>query len=322
MNTWPSIHREAALALCPDDVAKGNKELDALIESAARCIAKREALLTGSYGLSGAAFLTSCAAYLIFTHQEPPWALASNLALATLALSATAAALTWWGWTAIQHRRFAKRLGDLSGVTIPPPLQELIDSFASGVREVRTAPGDKVFPGLFASRWAIMLFSHDPRQRLWVRGPRGEKHEPQIYAQPKEPEPALPAGVAPVLVEDEPPLRNFDPAMAWLVSGTLEQFTQGLNSFLDTLPPHQVNAYRAILTIARRELRKGGQPGAQEVAIRIILSELADQGLLIRGTSRTTIMKLLHGQHRGADIRGHFRPGERQQSAIGPDSSG
>lgn len=189
MNTWPSIHREAALALCPDDVAKGNRELDVLIKSAARCIAKREALLTGSYALSGAAFVMSCVTYPIFAYQEPPWALASNLALATLVLSATAAALTWWGWTAIQHRRFAKRIGDLSGMTIPPPLQELINSFASGVREVRTAPGDKVFPGLFASRWAIMLFSHDPRQRLLVRGPRGEKHKPQIYAQPKEPNP-------------------------------------------------------------------------------------------------------------------------------------
>lgn len=307
MNTWPSIHREGALALSPHDVAKGNKELDALIESAARCIAKREALLAGSYGLSGAVFIAACVIYLLSAYREPPLALVSNLALAAGCLSVVMLALTWWGWTAIQHWRIAKRLGDLSGVTIPPPLQELIDRFASGVREVRTARGDTVLPSLFASRWAIMLFSHDPRQRLLVRAPRGEKHEPQIFADPDQREPARPAeAIAAQDADDEPPLRNSDPTMAWLAGGTAQHFSAGLNSFLDTLPPHQVDAYRAILTIARRELRKGGQTGAQEEAIRIILAELAKRGLLIRGTSRATIMKLIHGKHRGEDIRRYF----------------
>lgn len=132
MNTWPSIHREGALALSPHDVAKGNKQLDDLIDSAARAIAKREALLVASYGLSGAVFFTSCVAYLFFAFHKPPWVLASNLALGAAALSVAIVALTWLGWTAIQQRRFAKPLGDLSGVSIPPPLQELIDSFASG----------------------------------------------------------------------------------------------------------------------------------------------------------------------------------------------
>jgi len=67
-----------------------------------------------------------------------------------------------------------------------------------------------------------------------------------------------------------------------------------------------VDAYRLILTVARRELRKGGQPGAQEEAIRITLGELDSAGLRIRGTSRATIMKLIHGKHRDKDIRGYF----------------
>jgi len=322
MNTWPSVYREGALALSPNDVAKGNKDMNALIESAARCIAKREALWAGSYGLSAAAFFVTCIIYLFSAYREPPWSLMSNLALAAGGLSVVIAALTWWGWTAIQHGRFAKRLGDLSGVTIPPPLKELIDSFASGVREVRTAGGDTVLPSLFASRWAIMLFSHDERQRLLVRGPRGQKHGPQIFADPDQPELDQPVDAVSAEGYAEPLLRNFDPAMAWLVDGTLQQFIEGMDRFLDTLPPHQVDAYRLTLTIARRELRKGGQSGAQEVAIRIILAELAEHGLLIRGTSRTTIMKLLHGKHRGSDIRGYFRPGDRQQSVSAPDSSG
>lgn len=306
MNTWPSIRREAALALSPDDMAKGNKELDALIESAARSIAKRETLFALAYGLSVAVLFVSCVAYLIYANRKPPSALMSNLALAVALSSVFMLALLWWAWAAIQHERIAKRVGDLSGLTIPPPLQELIDSFASEVRDARTASGNTVQPSLFASCWAIMLFSHDERQRLWVRSPRGAKQRQEIFARPDQPELAQPAEA--IVVDDaaEPPLRNSHPAMDWLVNGTPQRFAAGLNKFIDTLPPHQEAAYRAIFTIARRELRKGGQPGAQEAAIRIILTELDQKGLRIRGTSRATIMKLLHGQHRGADIRGYF----------------
>jgi len=31
----------------------------------------------------------------------------------------------------------------------------------------RTASGNTVLPSLFASRWAMLLFSHDPRHRQW-----------------------------------------------------------------------------------------------------------------------------------------------------------
>ncbi len=306
MNTWPSIYREGALALSPNDVAKGNGEIDALIESAAWSIARRENLSTILYALSAAALIVGSLGYLIYSHRKPPAPLVSNGLLILALLAAAMLAATWWGWTVIQNGRMGQRLGKLSGVTIPPPLQELIDSFASGVREVRTSRGDTVPPSLFASRWAIMLFSHDPRQRLWVRGPRGERHRPQIFADPGQPKIALPADT--ILPHDaaEALLRNFDPAMAWLVDDTAQRFAAGLDEFLDTLPPHQVDAYRLILTVARRELRKGGQPGAQEAAIRIILAELENEGRLIRGTSRATIMKLIHGQHRGKDIRGYF----------------
>lgn len=306
MNTWPSIHREGALALSPHDVAKGNKELDDLIDSAARSIAKREALLVASYGLSGAGFITSCLTYLFFTFQKPPWVLASNLALGAGALSVTIVALTWLGWAAIQQGRFAKPLGNLSGVSIPPPLQELIDSFASGVRDARTASGNTVLPRLFASRWAIMLFSHDPRHRQLVRCSRGTKQKEEIFARPTQPDLGQPADATNAPDAPEQPLRNSDPAMAWLVGGTIQHFTAGLDGFLDLLPPHQVDAYRQILTVARRELRKGGQSGAQEEAIRIIRDELAERGLLICGTSRATIMKLLHGQHGSTDITRYF----------------
>lgn len=49
MNTWPSIHREGALALFPHNVAEGNKALDALIKCAALSISKRETLFASAY---------------------------------------------------------------------------------------------------------------------------------------------------------------------------------------------------------------------------------------------------------------------------------
>lgn len=224
MNTWPSIYREGALSLSPDDVAKGNKEMNALIESAARSVGHRESLFALSYGLSAGAFFIGCIIYLIFAYRNPPAVLMSNLALAAGALSMTMAALTWWGWTAIQHRRFAKRLGKLSDVAIPPALQQLIDSFASGVREVRTSGGEIVLPTLFESRWAILLFSHSPNHRRLVRGPRMEKHEPQIFAQPKEPEPVKPAEAIAGQGDTEPPPSGPQVETHWIVKIPAERF--------------------------------------------------------------------------------------------------
>lgn len=306
MNTWPSIHREGALALSPHDIAEGNKALDALIKSAALSVAKRETLFASAYALSAAVFIIGGIAWLSYAYREPPAPMERHVAAATVVSSIAMFALLWWAWAAIQNGRIGQRLGGLSGVAIPEPLQQLIDSFASGVRDARTASGNTVLPSLFASRWAILLLSHDPQHRQLVRCPRGTKQKEEIFARPTQPDSVQPASAIVVHDTAEAPLRNSDPEIAWLVDGAPQHFAAGLDRFLDTLPPHQVDAHRAILTVARRELRKGGQPGAQEVAIRIIHGELSKRGLLIRGTSRASIMKLLHGQHRGADIRRYF----------------
>jgi hypothetical protein len=306
MNTWPSIHREGALALCPHDVAEGNRALNAIIKSAALSVAKRETLFAFAYALWVAVLIMGSVVWLAYAYREPPVPLERNLATAAISVSLMMLALLWWAWFAIQHGRIGQRLGSLSGVAIPEPLQRLIDSFASGVRDARTASGNTVLPDLFASRWAIMLFSHDPRHRQLVRCSRGTKRKEEIFARPVAPDPDS-SGYASVTRDGpEGQLRNGDPTMAWLLGGTLERFAAGLDAFLDTLPPHQMDAYRAILTIARRELRKGGHSGAQEAAIRTIQAELAERDLLIRGTSRASIMKLLHGQHGTTDIKRYF----------------
>lgn len=316
MNTWPSIRREAALALSPGDVAVGIRKLDSLIKSAARSIRKREALFIFAYALGGVMLGLGIFAHIVIANYSAAPRYAGDIATSIVLLSAVMLAAAWWGWHAIQHKGAMQRFGRLTDTHIPEPLAQLIASFANSSRDVRTASGVSVRAALFASQWAIMLFSEEELERKWVRSPSGAGQKQEIFARPIEPEfPRQAVGAVPALggvhlSERDPaaetPLRNHDLEMAWLVDGVPQRFAAGLDRFLDTLPPHQVDAYRAILTVARRELRKGGQPGAQEEAIRIIRAELTERGLLIPGTSRSTIMKLLHGEHRSADITRYF----------------
>lgn len=320
MNTWPSIRREAALALSPGDVAAGIRQLDILLKSAARSIRKRDALFILVYVLGGSMLVLGIFAHIVIANYSVVPRYADDIATSAVLLSTVTLVASWWGWHAIQHKGIMQRFGRLTDTPIPEPLAQLITSFANSSRDVRTASGVSVRASLFASQWAIMLFSEEEVERKWVRSPSGARQKQEIFARPLEPElsnqatgavlPTNPAQDEARPLECDPvaeaPLRNSDPAMDWLVGGTSTHHAAGQERFLDTLPPHQVEAYRLVLTVARRELRKGGQPGAQEEAIRIILAELDNKGLRIRGTSRATIMKLIHGQHRRKDIRGYF----------------
>ncbi len=104
---------------------------------------------------------------------------------------------------------------------------------------------------------------------------------------------------------------------------------RGLTSFLDTLPPHKQKWHRIVLTVGRRELRKGGQYGAQTYAIKQIISALKAANERFpdtdRGDATTTIKKLLSGQSGTKDITGHFSgPGsdQPQKADVPPDLNG
>lgn len=230
MNSWPSLYREGALALSPHDVVKGHRELDALLEGAARYVRKRDTAFFFSYTIWTAILTGTGLVHLANMVRKPPSPSTGNVTLGIAFLSVVMLALTWRAWIALQNGKTGQRFGKLPDVSIPLPLQDLIEGFASGMRDARTAPGRTVPRELFAGQWAILLFSREASQRAWVRSPRGKREKDEIFAypdahldRPERPRPVeTPAEAKPD--EDarisEPDLCNLDPAMARLVDGT------------------------------------------------------------------------------------------------------
>ena len=310
-----STRREAALALSPEDVATGITLLEALIAKASR----KAKQLNGYFALG-----------LFVTTLLLPWGLGfgfkgwvtegtggllTAIAMACIVLWGTGTAALWWAWTAIQTNSKMSRFGKIQDLELPSPLQDLIGLYASGARELRTDAGSVVPAAMFASQWAILLFSEDKAERQLVRSPIGVKEVrpvlvlPDVAASPSETEDDASDGEREAysgyraVRDGEPPLRNHNPEIAWLVAGTLKQFRKGRDRFLDTLRPNQIDSFRLILDVARHELRQGVQ---QEKVIETIIERLEKMNLVIRGTRRTKIMELLHGIHCKKDIRGFF----------------
>jgi hypothetical protein len=353
MNTWPAIHREAALLLCPDDIAEGVLALNAIIKTAASAIRKREVLFSFATALSYAALFLSIFVWCVVNSRNSPSVSTSNIALSVAALSILILAFLWWAWSAIQHGWLYRRFGRLPTDLISPALAEFIDKCARSERECRTVLGATVRASLFASGWAIMLFSQDMGQRRWVRTRGGALEKQEIFIRPVEISPPV---YTPPLASDvglvnrkvsgeegflrnhapdiqwpdssisddaEPPLLNHNPADQWLVGGTAEEFGFGLECFLALVPSHLVEMYRLIMCLARRGMRSRREVDPQEPIITRIIENLEQQKLRKRGSSRTNIMNLLHGRYRRKDISGYFRKHEMQtpqQSVISPDS--
>lgn len=181
MNTWPSIRREAARALSPGDVSAGILKLDSLIKSAARSIRKREALFIFVNVLGGVMMGLGIFAHVVIANYSAAPGYAGDIATSVVLLSAVTLAASWWGWPAIQHKGMMQRFGRLTDTPIPEPLAQLIASFANSSRDVRTASGVSVRAALFASQWAIMLFSEEELERKWVRSPSGAGQKQEIF---------------------------------------------------------------------------------------------------------------------------------------------
>ncbi|MCR2833819.1 hypothetical protein [Parerythrobacter lacustris] len=315
MSDMASTRREAALALSPEDVATGITLLEALIAKASR-----KAKQLNKYFASGL-FVTTLMLPVGFGFgfaglvTEGTRGLLTAISMACIGLWGTGTAALWWSWTAIQTNSRMHRFGKIPDLELPSPLQNLIGLYASGARELRTDAGSVVPAAMFASQWAILLFSEDQAERQLVRSPTGVKEVrpvlvlPDVAVLPSEAEKDDSDGEREAysgyraVRGGEAPLRNHNPEMAWLVAGTSKQFREGREKFVATLDSHKVEPFRLILDVARHELRQGGQ---QEEVIRTINKELRKKHLAIRGTGRTKIMDLLHGNYCGKDIRGFF----------------
>lgn len=239
------------------------------------------------------------------------------------------------------------------------PVYALIERCANGQVQVETHLGERIDKSFFRNALAPLLASDFIEERLLVRSEfRRRNYGPQLHAvspltdagqsglAAERPPLSPPASDGPQLPTasdiglgighgsgragtEESPLRNFDPKVQWLVGGTWAQFMRGLTAFLDTLPPHKQKWHRIVLTVGRRELRKGGQYGAQTYAIKQIISALKAANEKFpdtdRGDATTTIKKLLSGQSGTKDITGHFfGPGsdQPQKTDVPPDLNG
>ncbi len=315
MRDMASTRREAALALSPEDVATGITLLEALIAKASRKAKQLNRCFAS--GLFVTTLMLPLGLGFGFTGlvTEGTGGFLTAISMACIGLWATGTAALWWSWTAIQTNSSMGRFGKIPDLELPSPVQNLIGLYASGARELRTDAGSVVPATMFASQWAILLFSEDQAERQLVRSPKGVKEVrpvlvlPDVAASPSETDKDDSDGEREAysgyraVRDGEPPLRNRNPEIAWLVAGSLKQFRKGRDRFLDTLRPNQIDSFRLILDVARHELRQGVQ---QEKVIETIIERLEKMNLAIRGTRRTKIMELLHGIHCKKDIRGFF----------------
>lgn len=303
----------AALALCPEDRAKGARLLDAIVEDTVRRARPLKivfALLeVGLYTI----LLLSVFALLI-DWREPHGAF-SDAAFAGAFFCVVGLLAVSIAWALIQNGSgsYLLRLPGGEGVEL---LRRLLGDFASQEREARTKDGI-VRPRLFRSALAILLFSGRSDQRGWVRSPDGWREWREILTSVPVLLPSVggaevkPNGEPEPTEEPEPALENNDPKMQWLVDGTAAEFKASLERFLrEAIQPDQVDLYRFVFTIARRELRRGGQRGAKAAAIRRIKAELEER--LKRGTGPNggdpahVIKNLLRGKRGKNDISRYF----------------
>lgn len=313
-----STRREAALALSPEDVATGITLLEALIAKASRKAKQLNKYF--ALGLFVTTLLLPVGLGFGFAGlvTEGTWGLLTAISMACIGLWGTGTAALWWSWTAIQTNSRVGRFGKIPDLELPSPLQDLIGLYASGARELRTDAGSVVPAAMFASQWAILLFSEDKAERQLVRSPTGVKEVrpvlvlPDVAASPSETEDDASGGERETysgyraVRDGEPPLRNHNPEIAWLVAGTSKQFKAGLDELLEDVSPRLIEAYRIIFTEGRSNLRKDGTRGAKALAIEAIVSELVKSGENRPGTSVSTIKKLLGGYMGEKDIRGYF----------------
>lgn len=106
--------------------------------------------------------------------------------------------------------------------------------------------------------------------------------------------------------EAEPKRTNFSDRHEWIAGGTLAQFEAGLAIFLKLVPSHSDAMFTLILMTARQELRVRRDADSQNKIILRITKTLTENNLKQHGSSRTTIINLLRGQYRNADITRHF----------------
>lgn len=184
MRDIASTRREAALALSPEDVAKGMVLLDALIAVVARKARQLNRYYSLSLFVATLLPFLGIGFWLASVATGDAWGPFTIAAFVCVGLWGIGTAALWWAWAAIQTNPRMGRFGKIPDLEIPSPLQNLIGLYASGARELRTDAGSVVPAAMFASQWAILLFSEDKAERQLVRSPTGVKEVRPVLVLP------------------------------------------------------------------------------------------------------------------------------------------
>jgi hypothetical protein len=180
MSADSTIRKIAALALCPDSLSQGIKQLDAIINAAVKTVKRWHYIhLVAHFILWLAATLSVFMAMLLSSKYSNLSILDNYGMIGFLAATASLCAV-FLIWRSLQHGYFYRRFGRFIDALIPAALQQLINDFASEERSAWTKAGS-VDAGFFESRWAVFLFSKDPEIRDWVRSSKGRKETREIY---------------------------------------------------------------------------------------------------------------------------------------------
>lgn len=301
----------AARRLEPDNAKAGRKKTDRQI----RPLRWTMIAFNFLFGLIGAisVIVLISSIILIIKGEEKE---IENYLLVTMAISLTIAIFSFLSGRVLQKRKFLS-FSRPYDIRLPDELDTLMDELKSGqlLTAMRVADGPRdggtwqaadgqfydhgISPTTFSNRYAPILLSSNPKHYRAVSMPKAERMGRPIYVYRR---PAT-------RQNEEPPCNNHDPRDQWLVGGALRDFEHGREAFIaEKIPPHNAEWFRTVLTIGRREMRKGRQFGAQKQAIAIIQKELGNTSGLRGGESQHLIKQLLQGRYGGTDIKRYFTP--------------
>ena len=353
---WP-IRELAAYALCPNSRADGIRQLDTIIHVVAKRVQALDALFKALRILSWSVFALSCLATILIILARSTSRVPLTNGWIALGISAVACASVQVAWLSLQHGILCRWFGQIDDKLIPRVLGDLINDFAQAERSAWSKK-ESVDVGLFKSGWAILLFSDDSEVRSWVRSPRGGRDALEIFTAKNELQQLTPIAfnqappiafniavdqsqhlivvdqsITSIAVDqhqthitivggeqsEEAPLANHLEEYRWPVGGTLRRFKAGLRKYLATVLPNRRDWEEMVLVVGRRELRNGGQDGAQAAAIRAIIVSLKSANLAYpdteRGDSTSTIKQRLQGKRGKSDIKGYFLAQSARNSA-------
>lgn len=312
MGAEQTIRKIAALTLCTNSSSQGIKELDAIINAAAKTVKRWHYIHFVAHFIVWFAATVGAATAIVLSLKHPNLGIFDNYGLIGLMVATAGICAVFLIWRSLQHGYFYRRFGRFIDALIPAALQQLIDDFASEERSAWTKNGS-VDAGFFESRWAVLLFSKEPEIRDWVRSAKGRKETREIYTTDisvatmapisadvavdynqlvsadlpinadvqivaEAQAPMLRAKPQALVYKDhygpEPHLDSKNPDHRWLVGGSREKYEVARNKAFDHFFPSKQSWKKFVLDGGRYELRSGGQGGAINAATKEIQAEL------------------------------------------------